>query len=204
MPDTRVTPHARLSLGSVYAVCGFIVALVVHVATFTPYSMSPANPFFWILHLGIFPIFIPTVLGLRRWSDVRSGFLGFKTSRLRRREILAFLPKWSVRAAALLFAYTFINFALSSGHLPSGNHGSTSIPLDPEQARYLVRAFSGHWLFFYAVPAIYFLCLIGISARVLVVEPRLAATGVVILLTGWPLFRLSRAIVGRGRGSKQT
>ena len=53
------------------------------------------------------------------------------------------------------------------------------------------------------LPAIYFLCLIGVSVRVLIMEPKLAFAGVVILLTGWPLFRLSRALVGRDRAAKK-
>ena len=51
------------------------------------------------------------------------------------------------------------------------------------------------------LPAIYLLCLVGVSARVLAMEPRLALAGIVILLTGWPLFRLSRALVGRDRAT---
>jgi hypothetical protein len=53
------------------------------------------------------------------------------------------------------------------------------------------------------LPAIYLLCLVGVSARVLVMEPRLALAGIVILLTGWPLFRLSRALIGRDRAPGQ-
>ena len=53
------------------------------------------------------------------------------------------------------------------------------------------------------LPAIYFLCLIGVSVRVLIMEPKLAFAGVVILLAGWPLFRLSRALVGRDRAAKK-
>ncbi len=53
------------------------------------------------------------------------------------------------------------------------------------------------------LPALYLLCLVGVSVRVLVMEPRLALAGVVILLTGWPLFRLSRAVIGRNSAPPQ-
>jgi APA family basic amino acid/polyamine antiporter len=52
------------------------------------------------------------------------------------------------------------------------------------------------------LPAIYMICLLGVAARVLSLEPRLAAAGIVILLTGWPLFRLGRALFGGRRTSE--
>jgi hypothetical protein len=39
-------------------------------------------------------------------------------------------------------------------------------------------------------------CLLGVAARVFSLEPRLAFAGIVILLTGWPLFRLGRKLFG--------
>jgi APA family basic amino acid/polyamine antiporter len=46
------------------------------------------------------------------------------------------------------------------------------------------------------LPAFYMACLLGVAARVFTLEPRLALTGIVILLTGWPLFRLGRKLFG--------
>ena len=46
------------------------------------------------------------------------------------------------------------------------------------------------------LPALYLACLIGVAVRVLSLEPRLAAAGMAILLTGWPLFRLGRGLFG--------
>ncbi len=50
------------------------------------------------------------------------------------------------------------------------------------------------------LPALYMVCLLGVGARVLTLEPRLAVSGIVILLTGWPLFRLGHRLFG-GRGA---
>jgi basic amino acid/polyamine antiporter, APA family len=50
------------------------------------------------------------------------------------------------------------------------------------------------------LPAVYMLCLLGVAARVFSLEPRLALAGIVILATGWPLFRLGHALFG-GRPS---
>ena len=50
------------------------------------------------------------------------------------------------------------------------------------------------------LPIFYIACLLGVAARVFSLEPRLAAAGIVILLTGWPLFRLGSRLFG-GRGA---
>jgi APA family basic amino acid/polyamine antiporter len=46
------------------------------------------------------------------------------------------------------------------------------------------------------LPAFYIACLLGVGARVFTLEPRLAFAGIVILLTGWPLFRLGHTLFG--------
>jgi hypothetical protein len=51
------------------------------------------------------------------------------------------------------------------------------------------------------LPALYMACLIGVAARVFTLEPGLALVGMMILLTGWPLFRLGRRLFGGPRDS---
>ena len=46
------------------------------------------------------------------------------------------------------------------------------------------------------VPAIYLISLLGVAVSVLVREPRLALAGILVMLTGWPLFRLGRRVSG--------
>jgi APA family basic amino acid/polyamine antiporter len=46
------------------------------------------------------------------------------------------------------------------------------------------------------LPCLYMLCLLGVAARVFSVEPQLALAGIVIFMTGWPLFRLGRRLFG--------
>jgi APA family basic amino acid/polyamine antiporter len=46
------------------------------------------------------------------------------------------------------------------------------------------------------LPAFYMLCLLGVAARVFTLEPHLALTGMVVLFTGWPLFRLGHRLFG--------
>jgi APA family basic amino acid/polyamine antiporter len=46
------------------------------------------------------------------------------------------------------------------------------------------------------LPAFYMMCLLGVAARVFTLEPRLALAGIVILATGWPLYRLGHRLFG--------
>jgi APA family basic amino acid/polyamine antiporter len=46
------------------------------------------------------------------------------------------------------------------------------------------------------LPAFYILCLLGAAARVFSLEPQLALSGIVVLITGWPLFQLGRKLFG--------
>jgi APA family basic amino acid/polyamine antiporter len=46
------------------------------------------------------------------------------------------------------------------------------------------------------LPAFYMICLLGVAARVFTLEPRLALAGIVILATGWPLYRLGHRLFG--------
>jgi basic amino acid/polyamine antiporter, APA family len=49
------------------------------------------------------------------------------------------------------------------------------------------------------LPAFYMICLLGVGARVFSLEPGLAAAGILVLLTGWPLFRLGHRLFGGRR-----
>ena len=53
----------------------------------------------------------------------------------------------------------------------------------------------GYSMFGYPLlPAVYIACLLSVALRVFSLEPSLAVTGVCILITGWPLFRLGRRV----------
>ena len=159
MPESPVVPHARLNVRSVYGLIGFFAALAIHESTFTASGLSPSNPLFWIMHVAIFPLFIPMIYGLRKWSDTSSGIFGIERRSFQWRSVLQYVPRWAIAVGAVLFVYAMINFLLAMSHLPPrGPVGvGAGSSMDPEQARYLVRAFSGHWLIFYAVPTLYFL-----------------------------------------------
>jgi APA family basic amino acid/polyamine antiporter len=50
------------------------------------------------------------------------------------------------------------------------------------------------------LPLLYIACLIGVAARDLALEPVVTLSGIVVLLTGWPLFRLGKRLF-RARGA---
>jgi APA family basic amino acid/polyamine antiporter len=51
------------------------------------------------------------------------------------------------------------------------------------------------------LPALYIVCLLGVGARVCAQEPMPALMGALILLTGWPLFKLGHRIFGGPQAS---
>jgi len=100
MPDIPVVPRARLNVRSVYGLTGFVAALVIHESTFTASGLTPDNPLFWIMHVAIFPLFIPMIYGLRKWSDTSSGIFGVETNKVRWRAVVQYLPRWAIAVCA--------------------------------------------------------------------------------------------------------
>jgi len=146
---------------SIFAFTGFFISLIVHLTTF--FGIDPAKhvPWVWVLHLGIFIVFIPMlfVQGLKRKKDFWPKFL-------------ASMPRLAQYTIKAFFVYAAINFALffflSKGGVPDvrdgkyvlHSHGNVIRELSEEeyewQKAYVVRGFSGHWMIFYLVPALYF------------------------------------------------
>jgi basic amino acid/polyamine antiporter, APA family len=54
------------------------------------------------------------------------------------------------------------------------------------------------------LPALYVACLLAVCARTCALEPGLALAGALILITGWPLFRLGHRLFGRHQGDAQS
>ena len=146
---------------SIVALTGFFLSLFVHFITF--FGIDPAKhvPWVWVLHLGIFVVFIPMlfVQGLTPRRDFWS-------------KIFAVMPRWARYTIKAFFAYAIINFALffflSKGGVPDvrdgkyvlHNHGQVIRELSEDeyelQKAYVVRGFSGHWMVFYLAPALVF------------------------------------------------
>jgi hypothetical protein len=153
MREVSAEPRVRLTFLAVYGLLGLAVAAAVHLGTYVGRGLDPDHPLFWLLHVGLFPPFFVFVFRLRAWTSARRGAFGLKQQALRWRELLPYFPAWVIALVSLLFFYTMANFLLSIGHLPTKGSG---VPLTGAQSVYMVRAFSGHWLLFYALPALFF------------------------------------------------
>lgn len=144
-------------LGSL-SLLGFVLSLGVHGSSLFGVDVQNQLPAVWLLHLGIFVVFIPMVLQLRSSKHKSDAAVVFRG-----------LPVWAGATIALLAVYALLNFFVALG--PSMAEGSPKIQdgkfvlekkgkvmrqiseteYHSRQAS-VVRGFSGHWLIFYFVP----------------------------------------------------
>jgi hypothetical protein len=141
----------------VIAVLGLILSAIAHFSTFLGVNPEKSFPQVWILHILIFVVWIPAVFAYK--DNGQKDF--WKT-------IAGRVPGWMVKMAAVLFAYAIFNFfftifALQKGGVPSEiegkkvlhSHGKIIHTLTNKEYEkhkaYSVRAFSGHWMIFYAL-----------------------------------------------------
>jgi hypothetical protein len=153
MSDVQVRARARLTGWGAYAAVLLLASTVVHAGTYLGHTLSPNAPFFFGLHLGIFPVFVALVLQSRNWQRERSGPFGLRYPQLDWREWRPFLPTWAPRLVAILWAYAIANVLFALIHLPSR---AATAELAEVQTMYMARMFSGHWMVFYALPLLFF------------------------------------------------
>ncbi len=145
----------------ILAVTGLVLSALAHLLTFCGVNPEQAFPWIWMLHIGIFVVWIPTVLvgnGVRTRSkkkDLWNAAAGYS-------------PRWLNRLCGCLFIYAFFNFfftifALNKGGVPGvingekvlHSHGTVIRKLSDEEYElhraYTVRTFSGHWMVFYGI-----------------------------------------------------
>jgi hypothetical protein len=118
-------------------------------------------PSVWLLHVGIFVVFVPLVFA----SRARTASTGGTSLR-------DVFPGWPGIVMGAVMAYAFVNFVLfmqSNEGTPLVRGGvyllkhETRGLLHISEAQYHahkaleIRGFSGHWLVFYLAPALYFL-----------------------------------------------
>jgi hypothetical protein len=152
----------NIGLGLI-AAAGLIAALLVHGLTYVSVDAAARFPAVWELHLASILIMVPVIWHLR--STVGS--------RLRLADIRALLPPWAAGLCIAVMIYTFANFAfglknteggsvsVKDGHYVLQSHGRLIRTLTAseytQQKLYVTRMFSGHWVFFFLIPALYFL-----------------------------------------------
>lgn len=143
------------------ALGGFIISLAVHAAAIVGTDVQEHLPFIWILHVGMFVVFVPMVLAVRKQPQ-RGNIMA----------LLGTFPPWARILTPLLFVYVIVNFGIfmigSADGTPALREGRYVLQRRGEVLREIsatefhernaavLRGFSGHWLLFYFVPLVFF------------------------------------------------
>lgn len=150
------------------SVVGFGLSLFVHALSLADYDVTTVFKPIWLLHLGVFPLFMPLVFELRNneairdyRSDWRNRMNPFGFFNI----VLKDAPVWLRILVFVCFCYAIVNFFVFV-HLPPGmiervgeldvlqNHGKLLKVLTEQEAHHYkaleTRGFSGHWMAFYA------------------------------------------------------
>lgn len=119
---------------------GLVLSLGAHCMALAGVRI-PGGGLVWVLHAGIFVVWVPTVLVSARMTRHASRKDFWKVA-------LAGCPVWMRRAGGVLFVYAFLNFFLFMATAPGK-------PKEPKQSKMsetplaVIRGFSGHWMIFY-------------------------------------------------------
>src|SRR5438552_4154608 len=135
------------------ALIGFSMSAVAHAAALAGVDVSARWPAVWLLHVGIFVVFVPFVISSRR------------NGRPSTKDVLTLLPSWASAMVVVLFIYALVNFGLfmlrTEGGNPAVDHGRFVLKSHGHLIREItsteyaafraneIRGFSGHWLLFY-------------------------------------------------------
>jgi hypothetical protein len=122
------------------AALGLVLSVIVHVLSLFGIS-SPFGETSWVLHTGIFVVWLPTILVANRMvRDFRQKDF-WKVA-------LRACPQWMKNLTYFFLGYAILNFALffisdfTAGD--SAKHAGNTAPN-------VLRGFSGHWMVFYCV-----------------------------------------------------
>jgi hypothetical protein len=132
------------------AVPGLIAGIYIFIASFFGLTMNKLGPKVFLLHLGIFPLFIPLVI-VERWSKGVDPYRG--------------KPRWVLRSLQILFLLFIVVFftflALShaaspeivNGEFVLNNHGKIVGHISEREYFLLkgweLRLFASGWILFY-------------------------------------------------------
>ncbi|HEV8583724.1 MAG TPA: hypothetical protein VGT02_02035 [Methylomirabilota bacterium] len=124
---------ALASAAAVVAGAGLVLSVLVHLSAVAG-GPNPLGRAAWLLHGGIFVVWLPAVLCAQRLTrDARRSDFW--------RVALRGCPPWMRYMAYAFFAYAMLNFVL----FITGAFG------DRDDEIVSVRGFSGHWMVFYSV-----------------------------------------------------
>lgn len=147
------------------AVAGWILGLMVHLLSLLSIDVQDKVPYIWLLHLGIFIVWIPTASMLKKSGGLSS--VGSSPWRLFY-SLKQKAPDWVAAIAAGGLIYAVINFilfiamqdgtpAVSNGHYYLHHHGTRIRDITEQEYHHYraltLRGFSGHWMAFYGMAA---------------------------------------------------
>jgi hypothetical protein len=142
-------PTLQVTFFSLYGAAGLVLAAFIHVGSFGAMVLPANSGPIWLMHIGVFPLIFAFVIRVREWQQPDQGWNSVQ-SLLPPRELSAYFPWWAIVFVLALFFYAILNFFLATGAL-TGSVGARE--LSPAQG---ARAFSGHWMIFYGLPAVFF------------------------------------------------
>lgn len=149
------------------AAIGWGLSLLIHLLALADIDVTASIPFVWLLHVGVFVVWLPVVLELRKEQDLQNGsFLNRMNPMSFFKTVFKGTPSWLVIMSAAGFFYAMINFllfmqsqtgvpALKEGQYILHNHGQLIKTLSEAEYHHYkaneVRGFSGHWIAFYGL-----------------------------------------------------
>lgn len=113
---------------------GLVVSLWVHLGAVMGRRVVP-EAFFWMLHVGIFVVWFPTILVAQR-------LVGNVNRKDLWKVVLKDSPGWMRYMVYGFFGYAILNFLFFMTKAPSGSSGNPPAVV--------WRGFSGHWMAFYS------------------------------------------------------
>jgi hypothetical protein len=143
----------------ILALLGFALSAAAHAYGLIGGSLHDNFAFVSTLHAGIFLVFIPAILEVRKTSGKRDAFA-----------LLRGVPFGAIVLLAVLFVYAFLNFSSSFAGMPEGspqlrdgqyvlmNKGHFIRTITAEEyvqgQAAILRAFSGGWMLLYGLCAV--------------------------------------------------
>jgi len=116
---------------------GLSLSIIVHVLSLFNIA-SPFGELTWILHGGIFVVWLPMILVLQRLKKDSNEKEFWKTA-------MQYCPVWIKRIVGFLVLYAFVNFIIFIATVKEDHKSDHARETPPV----VLRGFSGHWMIFY-------------------------------------------------------
>lgn len=154
------------------AVIGWLLGLTIHILSIARIDVEEKVPFIWGLHVGIFVVWVPAILTLRKNKELvalqKSGKLNDLKLKEQFRVTFKHAPKWIGYMAIAGLFYAVLNFFgvmvlqkgtadIIDGKYVLHIHDKIIKTLTSQEYHNLVaqkiRGVSGHWIAFYGLAA---------------------------------------------------